>query len=417
MKLIKKINLLLLIMPLLAYSQNIQYARYIIDTLASPYLCGRYYINNSDLKAAKFIVSELKKDYIKPFTNDFFQYFIIPSVNIFPQTPVVKINNKQLNAGSDYILAGYSGSLKGTFYIKKLRKKHFKHKIKTFPNKFLYIPIKFFKNQKNAKKLWELIYNNAFKVKGYIVETDKMMFIPSMEHKNFVVIIVKKGILKKIKKISVNIQSQLIKNYKTQNIAAYLKGEKDTFIVLTAHYDHIGCLGKNAVFTGAHDNASGVAMLLDFAKELSNRKCKPKYSIAFIFFSGEELGLLGSYYYVYHPLFPLNKIKFLINLDLMGTGDEGVQVVNSTIYKKQYQMLQNINNKYHLLPQIKKRGAARNSDHYPFYEKGVPDFFFYTLGKYKQIHNIYDTRENIPLSAYNNVYRLIDNFIKQLENN
>jgi Zn-dependent M28 family amino/carboxypeptidase len=118
-----------------------------------------------------------------------------------------------------------------------------------------------------------------------------------------------------------------------------IKGEVDTFIVLTAHLDHLGTMGKNVFFPGAHDNASGCAMVLNLAKYYSMRKCKPHYGLVFMFFSGEELGLLGSRFYTEHPLFPLSKIKFLINLDLMGSGDEGVQIVNSTIYKKQYNII------------------------------------------------------------------------------
>ena len=76
-------------------------------------------------------------------------------------------------------------------------------------------------------------------------------------------------------------------------------------------------MGKDTFFPGANDNASGVSMLLNLAKYY---KAHPaNYSIAFIFFSGEEAGLLGSKYYSEHPIFPLSKIKFLVNLVLLGT--------------------------------------------------------------------------------------------------
>ena len=65
------------------------------------------------------------------------------------------------------------------------------------------------------------------------------------------------------------------------------------------------------------------------------------------------------------------------------------------------------------MKEIKKRGPAANSDHFPFYQKGVKCFFAYTLGNYKEYHNIYDTAENIPLSAYENIFKLIVDFINE----
>ena len=89
-------------------------------------------------------------------------------------------------------------------------------------------------------------------------------------------------------------------------------------------------MGKDVYFPGANDNASGVAMLLNLANYYSKKENQPKCSIAFIAFAGEEAGLLGSKYFSEHPLIPLNKMKFLVNLDLLGTGDEGMMVVNAT---------------------------------------------------------------------------------------
>ena len=97
---------------------------------------------------------------------------------------------------------------------------------------------------------------------------------------------------------------------------------------------------------GANDNASGVAMLLYLSKYFSENK--PKYSIAFMAFGAEEVGILGSKYYVENPLFPLKDIRFVVNCDIMGTGDHGVTVVNGTVHKKEFKKLAvlNLENKY-----------------------------------------------------------------------
>jgi aminopeptidase YwaD len=174
----------------------------------------------------------------------------------------------------------------------------------------------------------------------------------------------------------------------------------------------LGRLGNAAYFPGANDNASGVSMLLNLAKTI---KLNPlKYNVVFILFAGEEAGLLGSHYFVDHPIFPLNKIKFLVNLDLNGTGDDGATVVNSTIYTSAFDKLKKINDDQRLLSQLKTRGKAANSDHYWFTEKGVPAFFIYTMGGISAYHDIYDRPETLPLTKYKELHQLLLNFMQQL---
>ena len=108
-----------------------------------------------------------------------------------------------------------------------------------------------------------------------------------------------------------------------------------------------------SIFPGANDNASGIAMLLSLARYYSSHQDSLRYSIAFMAFSGEEMSLLGSKYYTEHPLFPLANIRFLVNMDIMGTGDEGITVVNGTIYKPAFNDLVKINDHIHLLKLVK----------------------------------------------------------------
>jgi len=90
-------------------------------------------------------------------------------------------------------------------------------------------------------------------------------------------------------------------------------------------------------------------------------------------------------------------MKFLVNLDLLGTGDEGMMVVNATeFFSPVCFFLTAINNEKKYLAKIGQRGKARNSDHYWFTEKGVPSFYFYTLGGIKAYHDIYDKAETLP---------------------
>ncbi len=413
--------LLLVAVNLHCFSQDINYAHSVIDTLSSPFMHGRGYTFDGDRMAAKFIASELQNAHIQHFNDSYFQKFYIYT-NVFPDEMSVIINNKKLIPGIDFIVDAHSCPVNGTFKVEILdknilsnHKKYQKFKNSDHSKNFILVDTTDLNDKSFNNEYQKIVSHNTLKAKGIINRSNHLVFIPSQQQNSFAHIIIADTILpKKIKKITVNIDAIYERNYQTSNVIGYIKGEVDTFIVLTAHLDHLGTMGKNVFFPGAHDNASGCAMVLNLAKYYSMRKCKPHYGLVFMFFSGEELGLLGSRFYTEHPLFPLSKIKFLINLDLMGSGDEGVQIVNSTIYKNQYDIMLKINEKYKLLPQIKKRGPAANSDHYFFYVKGVPSFFIYSLGKYKQYHNVFDNRENIPLSGYEQMFKLFRYFIDEL---
>jgi Zn-dependent M28 family amino/carboxypeptidase len=172
-------------------------------------------------------------------------------------------------------------------------------------------------------------------------------------------------------------------------------------------------MGKEVYLPGANDNASGVAMLLNLAKYYSQHP--QKYSIAFMAFGAEEVGLLGSKYYVEHPLFPLKQIKFLVNFDIVGTGDEGIKVVNATVHKKEFDELVKINSEKKYLPDIQQRGKVAISDHHFFEEAGVKTFYIYTLGGIKAYHDIYDRPETLPLTKFENLFKLIIEFSAQLQ--
>ncbi|MEJ7659546.1 MAG: M28 family peptidase [Hymenobacter sp.] len=176
--------------------------------------------------------------------------------------------------------------------------------------------------------------------------------------------------------VTLQVDAQLLRAYPTQNLAAVVRGrtQPDSFLVVSAHYDHLGTMGKNVYFPGANDNASGVALLLELAAHYARPENQPACSVAFLLFGAEEAGLVGSTYFVQHPLIPLSRVKFLLNLDLLGTGEEGATVVNGRTFPAAYQRLTALNDTHHYLPRLTARGPAANSDHYPFSEAGVPAF-------------------------------------------
>ncbi len=103
-----------------------------------------------------------------------------------------------------------------------------------------------------------------------------------------------------------------------------------------------------------------------------------------------------------------------MNLDIMGSGEEGITVVNATKHPKEFALLQNINSEKQYLSQVKSRGPAANSDHYWFSEKGVPAFFMYTMGPNKNYHDINDSFENLSFAETTNLVELVLDFLERL---
>jgi len=224
------------------------------------------------------------------------------------------------------------------------------------------------------------------------------------------ILVDKKALTQPPATVSVDIENKFIPGFKTGNVCAFVRGtaKPDSFLVITAHYDHLGGMGADTYFPGANDNASGVSQLLSLAKYYAAHP--QRYSIAFLCFSGEEAGLLGSMYFAEHPLIPLTSIRFLINLDLEGTGEEGVTVVNATIFPKEFDLMKQANAAGHYLVKVYSRGKAPNSDHYPFTEKGVPSFYLYTMGGIKAYHDVFDISKTLPLNEYNHLFKLLVDF-------
>ena len=140
-----------------------------------------------------------------------------------------------------------------------------------------------------------------------------------------------------------------------------------------------------------------------------------KYSIAFVLFAGEEIGLLGSKYYTENSIIPLKKIRFLTNTDLAGTGIDGITVVNATEFPKEFALMQKINTEGKYLKAVNARGKAANSDHYFFTEKGVPSFFFYTLGGIAAYHDVFDKAATLPLNEQADLFQLLVKFNEALQ--
>lgn len=190
---------------------------------------------------------------------------------------------------------------------------------------------------------------------------------------------------------------------KSQNVIGYIPAidPKNTeSILITAHYDHLGRDQiLNTIYHGANDNASSVGCVIEIARNLMENGCLPSVNLVFIAFTGEEVGLLGSYEYVRNPLFPLRKIKAVLNLEEVGTFvGENLAGTSSQIYPELGTMIRSssrlLNNKIIFLPELLYPG----SDHWPFHELGIPSVCFAKLPLpygYPEYHKTSDTIEII----------------------
>lgn len=406
-------------------SQDLQYARYIIDSLCSQSFFGRAYTQNGAQNASFFIAEEFSKISLNKFNDNYFQNYHI-STNTLSNVLDVKIGKTHLKAGTDFMVSLSSPSVKGSYKVLlldssliKTRKDFDKFLKKDLTKKIVLIDKQNIKDKDVIEFVNSLRFNNLFKSAGLAFINDGKLSWGTSDGKKqnnfFKINLLRNALPKKIKRINLTIEAEFIKDYETRNVIGYCKGKiyPDSFFVFTAHYDHLGQMGKDVYFPGANDNASGTAMVMDLAKYYSESRNQPDYSIVFVLVSGEESGLYGSHYLAEHPLFPLGNVKFLINLDMVGTGSEGITIVNGTKFEEQYKKFERINKENGYLKAVVKRGESCNSDHCAFYEKGVPAIFIYAMGsEFAEYHNIYDVPHKLPLTKYNEIFRLLTDFIK-----
>ncbi len=197
------------------------------------------------------------------------------------------------------------------------------------------------------------------------------------------------------------------KQVEAKNVVGVLPGKgplADEVVVVGAHYDHLGFGGhgslvpqKHEVHNGADDNASGVAVLIEVARQLAAQPEKLRRSVMFVAFTGEERGLLGSAHYVHHPLFPLEKTVAMLNMDMVGRLRDDKLIVTGTDTSTAFvDLLDKINEKQNLTL-VKRKGGFSPSDQTSFYARKIPVLHFFT-GTHKDYHRPSDDFEklNVP---------------------
>jgi hypothetical protein len=207
-------------------------------------------------------------------------------------------------------------------------------------------------------------------------------------------------------KLRIDMEIDVRKDTKTvHNVAAYLPGSTDEYVVIGAHYDHLGLGDEHSlapsqigtIHPGADDNASGTAGVIELARWFSKQP-KQQRGILFLAFAGEELGLLGSEYYVNHPILPLDKAVTMINMDMIGRISEGKIFVSGSgtgsTFAKLLDAVEGVKPPAGLHPDITEKTGYGSSDHTSFTTKGVPVLFFFS-GLHGDYHKPSDTADKI----------------------
>lgn len=222
--------------------------------------------------------------------------------------------------------------------------------------------------------------------------------------------------------LDISLKTEIITPQKTaHNVIGFIDHQAPTTVVIGAHYDHLGYneyrnamhKGASAIHNGADDNASGVAMLIELARHLKHSSLTAN-NYLFIAFSGEELGLLGSNYFINNPTYELKKINYMLNYDMVGRlNEKKLLTVNGVGTSPHFSIVKNISIDS-IQTQTTESGIGP-SDHTSFYLKNIPVLHFFT-GLHTDYHMPTDDAEKVNISGMESILKwslaLIDSLNK-----
>ena len=412
----KLIIILLSLLALPLNAQDLPHFKKVVKELSSAKYQGRGYARGGANKAGKYLEKEFRKAgadevTLQPFTID---------INTFPRDVEMWADGKKLRAGVDFSMREYSPGVKGEFpvyYVDTLNfdaDKLFADLAKP-ENEGCLVCCDFWFTYKHRKVFTKLhtagecsnaglLYTWAAPIKFFKAYGEKVVDKP--------IVWVTPEAIAGTKRVKLNVEHEFLKDYGLFNVIAKVEGERhDSCYVFTAHYDHLGNLGRDVYYPGANDNASGTAAVVTLVAHYA--KNRPEFDMYFVAFSGEDANLRGSTYFAEHPIVPLNQIKYLFNIDMIGD-DNPVQYCEvSDAGMPQYPKFEKINREQHLFEALNRGALAANSDHYPFAVRGVPCIFLENGegSAFQYYHTPADNSKTIRWDSYEPVFRLVTGFI------
>ena len=418
----KKISLLLVAMVLLVActsspkGPNLKHYKEIVKELSSEKYQGRGYARDGANMAGKYIEQEFNNVGVdevvcQPFKID---------INTFCGNMEMWADGKPLTPGVDFTMREYSPGVHGEFTVyhvdtlnfdaekmyADLAKPEYDGCLVVCDFWFMYNHPEFRPLHKKDSSVGGFIQTWTSPIKFYKAYGSKVMGKP--------IVWITPEAIEGVQKVKLDVDNEFLENYELFNVIAKVEGKRhDSCFVFTAHYDHLGNLGKKVYYAGANDNASGTATIVTLAEYYANNK--PEYDMYFIAFSGEDSGLNGSEYYVANPTVPLEQIRYLFNIDMIGDNNPVQYCEASDEGNRGYALLEKINGEKHYFEALNRGELAANSDHYPFAERHVPCILFENENgdAFQYYHTIYDTYENGIFVTYEPIFKLITDFVEK----
>ena len=213
--------------------------------------------------------------------------------------------------------------------------------------------------------------------------------------------------------MTVSVEVDIERRHATvHNVAGYLPGKSDEYIVIGAHYDHLGLGDQNSlapsrigkVHHGADDNASGTAALIELARLFSAQRESLERGLLFLAFAGEEIGLIGSSHWANHPTRPIEQAAAMLNMDMVGRIKKDKVYVGGIGTGSSFEaLIKQVNGKHGFKLDRSKSGYS-SSDHTSFIAKNIPVLFFFS-GLHSDYHKPSDTWDKIDAES---AARLVD---------
>ena len=399
-------------------AQDLEHYKQIVKELSSSKYQGRGYAKGGANKAGEYLNKEFTKAGVdevicQPFTID---------INTFPKKMKMWADGKKLTPGVDFSMREYSPGVYGEFpvyHVDTLNydpEKMFADLAKPEYANCL-VACEFWFAYHHGKDFARLQKVGECTNTGLIQTwTSPIKFYKAYGHR-----VVDKPIIwmtpesiEGVKSVKVKVDHKFLKDYELFNVIAKVEGRKhDSCYVFTAHYDHLGNLGRRVYYAGANDNASGTATIVTLAAYYA--KHRPEYDMYFIAFSGEDANLRGSEFYAKNPIVPLEQIKYLFNIDMIGDNNPVQYCEVSDEGMRGFALFEQINNEKHHFKGLNRGELAGNSDHYPFATRHVPCIFLENQegDAFQYYHTIFDTYENAVFDSYEPVFRLVRDFVER----
>ncbi len=399
-------------------AQDIKLFKQVVKELSSAKYQGRGYAKDGANKAGKFLKKEFEKVgvsevAIQPFKLD---------INTFCGQMKMWTDGKKLQAGVDFSMREYSPGVHGTFPVyhvdtlnfdaermfADLAKPEYINSLVACEFWFTYRHRDVFSRLQKAGECTNagLIYTWEAPIKFFKAYGQRVVDKP--------ILWVTPEAIEGVKSVRVEVDNKFLKDYECFNVIAKVEGlQHDSCYVFTAHYDHLGNLGKKIFYAGANDNASGTAAIVTLAEYYA--KNRPPYDMYFIAFSGEDANLQGSNWYVEHPIVPLHQIKYLFNIDMIGDNNPALYCEVSDEGMRGFSLFEKINLCKHHFKDLQRGELAANSDHYPFATHHVPCIFLENKegDAFQYYHTIFDTYKTVRFESYESVFRLVSDFVEQ----